>query len=267
MHAHPTYKNTVRTTENLLVVIFLGGLLVPIFFAGFFLQSVNPLHRFFVEVLEYKPELNLQTMPIIIFLMWSVLQCSNTIVLILMITLLYLKFYYFWVSSMIPITLISGGKYVTQLGYMSGANMIRFYRLNQVLSRMFNQFLANRMVAGHQAVIQVILVLSSFSCIRYFELIIHTPGLYILYFAIILSVTLHYMESNLLGDTLMNSRRLKSRVKNLTKRSNIVHKAVASTWDLKVDIVHPYFTIGRHTFLQFMNSSLSFTVDVLVAAG
>ncbi len=125
------------------------SLLVPVLWVGFFLQSTVPLHRAFVEILEIKPALDLKSFPFILLLMWSVLQCSDAIITILILALLYLKFNYFWVSALQPIFKINNAMISTQIGRVSKSKFVQIFRMIQVTNKMFNPIIANFLMVSH----------------------------------------------------------------------------------------------------------------------
>ncbi|CAL8112447.1 unnamed protein product [Orchesella dallaii] len=175
------YKNTVMMIEILILIIAIFTLVIPVLFGLMFLQDTEPLHRFFAEVLEVEIKAEFKYLPHILFVVWAILECSNAAWLFLSIGMMYIKFVVFWLTALHPTKILRGGcgrgfqvMYVTNLGLVDEKTMIKMYRNHQVLNMMFNKFMANRLLSNHQAGIQVIVVVTSYIAIQYFEEVLYT---------------------------------------------------------------------------------------------
>lgn len=264
----PIYKQTILFTEALVLVCCIATLVIPLMFGLLFLQETEPLHRFFVEVLEVKPRPDLESIPLILFVVWSILQCCNVANVFVVIGITYIKYIFFWLSGFQPVAISTGKspkKYLTKFGYLEGSLMMRLYREQQLLNVMFSQFIANRRIATHQCAIQVVFVIASFVSIRQFELLLYTPGYQIAFLAVGLCVFVEFMETKTLAEAIDSSKNLREKVKKMSRRDDIVVKVIGKAWSLKFDAAYPYFHIGRHTFLEFMHSSVEILVDLLMA--
>lgn len=132
---HPFYKHTILMNEFLVGMVCVSTAVIPFMIATFFLQKTEPLHRFFAEVLEVHPAFDLPSVPLILFVVWSICQCCNVACVFLVIPVLYMKFLFMWVGSLQPtqIKKIQTTKhYRTLLGWIDEAKLMQMYRTHQV---------------------------------------------------------------------------------------------------------------------------------------
>ncbi|CAL8112449.1 unnamed protein product [Orchesella dallaii] len=266
------YKRTSLVIELLIMMIAVSTLIIPVMFGFFFLQDTEPLHRFFAEVLEVEIKPELKCLPQILFVIWSILQCCNVAGLFLSIGVMYMKFVLFWLTALHPTKILRGGvgrgsqvKYVTSLGLLDEQTMIKMYRTHQVLNKMFNKFMANRLLSNHQAGIQVIIVVCCLISIQYFEEMLYTPGYQVVFLGIFLSLVIVYVETKIVSDAITAGDEFRGKIRSLTGRNKEVVKCVVSSWSLKIHVAYPYFTVNRETFLEFVHRTVEFLVDALMA--
>ncbi|CAL8112445.1 unnamed protein product [Orchesella dallaii] len=125
--------------------------------------------------------------------------------------------------------------------------------------------ISNRLASNHHAVIQVILVMASFVAIQYFEEVLFTAGYQIDFVAIFTCVIIEYVETKIVSDAITAGDEFRKKIRGLTGRHNDVVKSVVRSWSLRIHLAYPYYPMTRDTFLGFMQSSVEFLVDALMA--
>ncbi|CAL8112239.1 unnamed protein product [Orchesella dallaii] len=273
LNTHPLLKRTALVVDVLTFAIAISTLFIPILFAAFFLQEAEPLHRFLAEFLEVHVKPELKFIPHILFVMFSLLQCCNSAAFFLILGVMYNKFMIFWCTSLHPtsIKVIEPGRaakavlYQTQLGEIDGKTMILMYKTQQVLNVMFCQFVANRRAAILQFSIQVVVSVSGFVCIRYFWMMLLTPGFQLGFIAVGVGGLVMRVETGIVTEAIDASGILQKKIRNMTRRKAETVRCVVNNWTLKIPAAYPYYTISRSTFLQFLEKTVSIIVDLLVA--
>ncbi|CAL8112457.1 unnamed protein product [Orchesella dallaii] len=266
------HQQTSASVEFLVLIAAVSTLLIPFLFGLFFLQDTQLLHRLFEEVFEIKIKVEMQYLPHILFVIWSANQCCGNIAIILSIIAMYMKFVVYWITAMHPTKILRKGhgsklKYKTELGIMNEQAMTKIYRIHQVLNRMFNSIVGNRLYSSHQATVQITVVLAGFLCIKYFEMMMFTPGYQLAFLAVFLCSFIELVETVIVSDAIGSSKTLQNKIKGMTKPRAEVVKCVADSWTLSIQVAYPYYTMERVTFLAFVQTSIDSLVTVLVASG
>ncbi|CAL8112453.1 unnamed protein product [Orchesella dallaii] len=266
------YYRTALVIDLLVLMITVSTLVIPVLFSIYFLQGTEPLHRFFLEVLEVEIKPELKFLPQVLFVMWTILQSSNIVGFFLSFGVMYIEFISFWLTALHPTKLLRCGcrrgsqmKYVTSLGLVGEQTMIKMYRAHQVLNRMFNKFMANPLASNHLAGIQVVVIVTSFVAVQYFEEMLYTPGYQIVFLTIFLGLLIVYIESKIVSDANRAADRFRRKIRSSTGRKNEVFKSVGSSWPLRIHVAYPYYTVSRKTFPEFVQRTVEFLVDALMA--
>ncbi|CAL8112451.1 unnamed protein product [Orchesella dallaii] len=265
-------NNTAAEIDLLMLLVAVSTLFIPVMFGLYFLQDTEPLNRFFLEVLEVEIKPELKFLPLVLFVMWSVLQCCNVAGLFLSIGIMYIKFVPFWLTALNPSKILRCGcgsrfqmKYVTNLGLLGEQSMIKLHRTHQVLNRIFNHFMANPLLSNHQAGLQVLVIVTCFLTIEYFEEMLYTPGYQLVFVTIFLCFFIVYVEAKIVSDANITADEFRRKIRSLTRRKNEVFKSMGGTWSLRIHIAYPYYTVSRTTFLEFVQRTVEFLVDLLMA--
>ncbi|CAL8112469.1 unnamed protein product [Orchesella dallaii] len=266
------HYRTALVIDLLILMIVVSTLILPVLFCVYFLQDTDPLHRFFLEVLEVEIKPELRFLPQVLFVMWTILQSCNVAGFLLSLGVMYIKFIPFWLTSLHPTKLLRCGcghgsqmKYITSLGLVGEQTMIKMYRTHQVLNRMFNKFTANPLLSNHQAGIQVVVIVTSFVAVQYFEEMLYTPGNQVVFLGIFLGLFIVYVEAKIVSDANTAGDEFLRKIRSLTRRKNVVFKSLGGSWSLRIHIAYPYYTVSRKTFLEFVQRTVEFLVDALMA--
>lgn len=247
----------------------IGSLILPIFYGLTLLHPYEPVHRTLEEWLEMTPEFGFRFLPLMVMLDWGLLFCGNVVYLPCSLGILYMELCQFWIPGITPnsVVILQGRtRYSTNLGLIDATHVIKFYRCQQVINVLINDFFRSFWTSVHHALIVVIAVLATFICIRYTE-DVRAMGIagVIIPAAAFCSLLIEYHETHLLGKILLESRQFIKIGKRVSQRSSVLKRFLKSCSDIQLKTAYPYFVVSYDTFLLLLHQCIDFLVSLLVS--
>ncbi|CAL8116717.1 unnamed protein product [Orchesella dallaii] len=260
----------IEMDELLLYSIGSLTLLVPLSFGFLVTKKFEPTHQFLEEWLEIDIEFSLQYLPVLAYLVLIVLCAANNVYVMFTFILCYLLLTRF-IPDMTVIGLgkqMNGNQYLLRtqaFGTLTDEEVIHLYRVQQLFNRLMNNIMASLLISFHLVVFIVCLVVSAFIWITQGDTIIESGMMCVAFLgiAVLGPIYANFLESRFCGAVVKNSEEFLDKGRKIVKRRSIFRKFAKGGFRLTLEVAYPFFTVGRNTFLEFMQESLGFLVDLL----
>ncbi|CAL8110010.1 unnamed protein product [Orchesella dallaii] len=287
LQGNPTVKEfSLRAELTLGATYVITLIVVPAMFIIFFMQDMEPLHRFLAEVLEIDVELKLEHLHFFVGLIFSIAICGNTVCIYTLCTNGNIHVVCFWLVNTTPredspIEYIkeegkessSNPVLVTRLGLMDGKVIVDIYKRLQFLDRLVDNLLASFLVTLHHGGCMIVFVSTCYMCIEYIDVVISRQGLEALVlvpFVVVLVEWVETIELCRIHDTSRDSVKiLKNRfrtsfVGTRKRKSKELWKMAEAFPVLWMETAYPFYRYSQGTFLEFFHKAIDLLVSALV---
>lgn len=262
-----TKKQQIQRREGLIYAIFLAFIVGPLVMSFMITIPWEPTHALIQDVLEVEVKLQLSHAPFLIIILWFAINIGGVIQLATTMVFATMQITEICISSMSPlkVTQVVSIKRAVEYqietdlwGSMTDEMIILHVRSLQIINLVTNKIYASVMVTAHHLCCLVIFVGVLYIVITLPQEII-AGGLVAVVFilgAMTFPLILQYLEADLVGKNLQVVETFLMNCKNMTKRRSAFRKTVASVPRIRVELMYPYGSVGKDTFLQFCNNSL-----------
>ncbi|XP_035714025.1 uncharacterized protein LOC118438231 isoform X1 [Folsomia candida] len=255
--------------EGLMFLAAVASLMVPLIIGIVVLDPASFMHRLFLSLFNIRLRLELKILPLIFLIVFFNLQISNVIFHYLGCGLLYIYAAIAWLKT-VEVSRVQN-KGITRWkkcdlvsNTEDNLNFLQTYRQLQLVDLWVNVIYGNFLLSVHFAGTFVISLATSFLLIRMPGQV--SPAMSIFALAGLLScVSIVYGEV-LLAEMVSSSCEMFIRAcTSKFRKKSVKGKLVASLWTIRFRSGRPFFLLGRHSFLRFLNELLYFLATLLIA--
>lgn len=267
----PSHKRTIILGEALLYLTFYFSLLVPFFVTMALMHPIEPTHILIKEWFEIEFRFSLQLLPFIILIWTSIFLCSSVVTLQNIVVVWIYVLHTISLERFTPerVNVVREGRLcdlnTPGFGTVSDNQVILFYRVQQILNVFLNEYFRSVLVSFHHVTCLATVVVLVVFTIKYNH-ILAAEGVkgYIVVAAIIfIPLILVFDQSWMCGNLEDTSHRFKVAGETLLPKKFVFRKFVRSCRLFYVEVVYPFYTIHKETFLLFCAQALDFTIQLI----
>ncbi|CAL8134460.1 unnamed protein product [Orchesella dallaii] len=156
---------------------------------------------------------------------------------------------------------------VTQcFGTLDDMTVVRMYRTQQVLNVLINEIYGSILISLHHVAALVVFVGLSLVLIKCPLETLMSSGPMIFLLVAVGSQTppfMQYWETNLISEVNDASNAFTGKCNRILSRRSMLRKTVMSCRRLTFEAAYPFFTITKHTFLEFVYSGIDLMISIL----
>ncbi len=251
-------------------------LLIPFLFAFSLFHPADPVHNMLKDLFEVEVKLNLFTFCFAIAKMGAVFLNIGIVVNFVCLALLSVYLAGYWLRVALP-TGISEHNHKLKtynfqtdgIGNVSEDSLIWLYRSLQCTYTISDHIFCNTRIALHSTALVIVAVVTSFSLVRYHDILLDGSALgisffFVLSFGLVLALTIYSLECFFTGDLEDTWTNFKRSILKRTNRNSSVHKTAKSFRPISLKTGGPYFNVNRSTFLEWCDQIFESLVELLV---
>ncbi|CAL8070981.1 unnamed protein product [Orchesella dallaii] len=280
---HDSHLKVIRTAELVMLFTAIVSLFIPIGFGASFCNALEPTHILVKEVLEVDVKMSLQHFPFVLLIVLIVSLPANAAFLLIMIGICNYTLAHICISSLNPISveqritrvhknhqhskcMIEYVVTTENFGDMDDTTMLDMYRIQQLFNKLLNEFFGSIIIAFNHVTCMGVLVFFCFIVIKHSQEIANAGIIVIVAVVAAIMATLiaEWYEAQVAGNIYEVSHEFVGKVRRITGRNSGAHKRVASCPSISFDLARPFFSVDKHTFLQFVYQGLDFLTTLLL---
>ncbi len=142
---------------------------------------------------------------------------------------------------------------------------MRVLKLEGVMNRLYNENHESLLASSQQVYCLAIFDVSSVIFIKASDKLFEGGIMVLIVFVggLIVPLLIQYQESTRLGQVSEASKMILEKSKELSRRRTVLHKFLAGCRVLHLGLGYPFYNIGKHTFLEFIDEAANFIFTVL----
>ncbi|CAL8070983.1 unnamed protein product [Orchesella dallaii] len=280
---HRSHVRVIRTAESLMLFTAVVSLFIPFGFGVSFCNKLEPTHILVKELLEVDVQMSLQHFPFILFITLVVSCSANAVFLIIMTGICNYTLAHICITSLTPISveqritlrhkehhhskpMIEYLVTTENFGNMDDTTLLEMYKIQLLFNKILNAFIASMLVTFHHIICLIVFVFFTFVVIRYSDVIFNAGIIVIgaVIISIVAALNAQLFEAEVSGNLYEASNGFVEKVRKLTSRKSRAHKCVLSCPTITFQMAYPFFTVDKHTFVQFVHQGLDFLATLLL---
>ncbi|CAL8129249.1 unnamed protein product [Orchesella dallaii] len=271
LERHPDNKRFHKEMDIILLIIAVGTTLVPVIFAFLIFQDFYPEHQILLRYFEIKVEYKWKFAPLLIYFIYMLLQACDILFIMDVTGGMHLICCPIWLRLMHPERVeIEEGSPNFRCHIecsLNEAQILRFYKEQQLRQEAYNSIFGNQLVTGHHSSFLYISAFGLFICIRHWRFILE-PGYSMAPLAVLLCCFAEYMEVRLVERVAIKSgeylQALGILARGEGKRLVRLQKGLKSYRILQPQHAYPYYRLTKENYLLYVNSIVDILVSILV---
>ncbi len=267
-------KRKIKFSESLMHLLFLEFLIVPPAMAIMITIPWEPTHALLKDLFEIDVKLQVSHIPFLVVVTWFAINIGGVLQLYATMIVASLQILDVCISCMLPQNvnrmLTRAGKIGYEIetdawGTMTDDMIISHVRSLQVVNLLMNMIYASVMMSSHHFCCLVVFVGLLYVVIEMPQEIISGGMIACLFIVVLMAFAMiaQFAESNLVGKNVELVEGFLEKCKLMTSRRSVFGKTIASVPRIRVEMLYPYGSVDKHTFLQFCHNSLDQLISLL----
>ncbi len=264
----------IKASERLVYGLFLMFITIPPLMAIMITIPWEPNHALIKDTLEIDVKLQLTHIPFLVLLTWFAINIGGIIQLFATMMVASMQILDVCISCMEPQNINRSPQMLGNIKYDIGTDawgtmtddvIILHVRSLQVVILLMNKIYASVMMSIHHLCCLVIHVCILYILIKMPDEILAGGVIACVFIGSVLSMPIltQYTEANLVGKNLEVVEGFLTKCRTMTSRRSLFRKTIISIPRIRVELLYPYGSVGKDTFLQFCHNSLDNLIALL----
>ncbi|CAL8134464.1 unnamed protein product [Orchesella dallaii] len=272
---------TIRKAETLVVIAAVLSFFVPIGFAGCVLHPLEPSHIMIQEWLEVTVSLKWIFIPFLLLVTAVISKAAVTVFNGIIFAFCYILLATMCITSLTPervMTVVQPNADASQkamirynvvtkcYGTLDDITVVKMYRTQQVLNVLINEIYASVLFSIHHVATLVVFVglgLTLLKCPG--EMLINSGPLIFLILVAGPAIPpfIEYWEAYEISEITDTSNAFITKCNKMLSRRSMLRKTVMSCRRLTLEAAYPFFTMTKHTFLEFVYYGIDLMITIV----
>ncbi|CAL8146191.1 unnamed protein product [Orchesella dallaii] len=267
-----THQKNMKQLELLIIIAFLFSFILPFGLAAIILHPVEPTHQVIESWLEIKVEAGWVYFPFFLLVGLLLQGCAGIVVILSWNIACYYILATTCLDDLTPIQISERQnskrcKVITKFyGEMEDHKVSEMYRIQRLFNELMNDFYKSLLISYHHVGSLVTSCTLICFAIRFWE-ILSAEGVLacaIVIGSIMVAMGLLLLQSIMCGRLVDISDEFKDVATKLVERRSLLAKFARSCDTFFIQVVYPFYTIRRETFLLFCGQVVDYVITLLL---